>query len=128
MDITTSKDIGTHTNEDFYIYVPSTANGRGSHAEGNGTITLNNFEHSDGQYNASTKIDNTFGTAGNTLYSLGIGTSPVARANAVEVKQNGDIFIKGIGSYNGTNYSTASSLQTVIGNIPSAVTESTVSG
>ena len=128
LDITTSKDIGTHTNEDFYIYVPSTANGRGSHAEGNGTITLNNFEHSDGQYNASTKIDNTFGTAGNTLYSLGIGTSPVARANAVEVKQNGDIFIKGIGSYNGTNYSTASSLQTVIGNIPSAVTESTVSG
>lgn len=126
--ITTSKDLGTHTNENFYIYCSPTAIGAGSHAEGGGTIALNNYEHAEGKFNASFKVDNIFGNAGNTLYSIGVGTSPIARINAIEVKQNGDVYVKGIGSYDGTNYSASSTLQTVIGNIPSAVTESTVSG
>ena len=114
--ITTSKDLGTHTNEDFYIYCPPTAIGRSSHVEGKGTIALNDYEHAEGNFNASFKVNTTFGNAGNTLYSIGVGTSPIARINAIEVKQNGDVYVKGIGSYDGTNYSSASTLQSIVNN------------
>ena len=105
----------------------TTANGNASHTEGYYTVANNNVEHAEGQYNVSNKASTTFGNAGNTIHSVGIGTSN-ARKNAFEIMQNGDAYLLGIGGYNGKNYSSASTLQSVLSNIPSAVTDSTVSG
>ena len=87
--------------------------GSSSHAEGLFTFTNNVSEHAEGSYNLSTKTSGTYGNAGNTQHSIGIGNS-TTRKNAVEVMQNGDTYLYGVGSYNGTNYSSASTLQTVI--------------
>ena len=64
-----------------------------SHAEGNYTITLNDSEHASGQYNVSNSASTDFGDSGNTLFSVGNGTSTSARHNAFEIRQNGDIYI-----------------------------------
>ena len=90
------------------------ANGENSHAEGFGTIAdganshtegiftqaYNIGEHAQGQYN----ISHTRGEQpeGNTIISAGIGTSENDRKNAFEITQNGDIYIYGLGNYNGT--------------------------
>ena len=89
------------------------ANGENSHAEGFGTIAdganshtegiftqaYNIGEHAQGQYNVS----HTRGEQpeGNTIISVGIGVDS-DRKNAFEITQNGDIYIYGLGNYNGT--------------------------
>ena len=92
--------------------------GDASHVEGFWNQTLNEYEHAEGKYNKSNRAS---GNANCTIHSIGIGTSHSERANAVEVMQNGDVYIKGIGSYDGTNYSSASTLQSVVGNIPAGL-------
>jgi hypothetical protein len=87
-----------------------------SHAEGYVTLTLNDYEHAQGAYNKSTKTNSTFGNAGNTIHSIGIGTS-VARKNAEEIMQNGDMYLIGVGDYDGTNFSEAQTVQQVINGI-----------
>ena len=67
--------------------------GKYSHAEGYYTKTNNESEHASGQYNVSSKYSDTFGDSGNTLFSVGNGTSNNARHNAFEIRQNGDIYI-----------------------------------
>lgn len=62
------------------------ANGEFSHAEGYGTITNNEGEHACGKWNVSEN---------NTLFSIGNGISDDTRSNAFEIKENGDIYIKG---------------------------------
>ena len=84
----------------------STASGDCSHAEGSSTIAQNTAEHAEGKYNLSHK--KTTGTAaeqaaGSTLSSVGCGTSANDRKNAIEVMQNGDVYIKDVGGYDGTN-------------------------
>lgn len=64
-----------------------------SHAEGQYTKTSNQSEHASGQYNASSKASYAFGNSGNTLFSVGNGTSTSARHNAFEIRQNGDIYL-----------------------------------
>lgn len=64
-----------------------------SHAEGFCTITTNKFEHSSGQYNNSVSASTNFGDSGNTLFSVGNGTSKSTMHNAFEIRQNGDIYI-----------------------------------
>lgn len=79
------------------------ADGSHSHAEGLGTKATNQAEHAQGRYNKS----NT-----GTLSSIGIGTSSTDRKNAVEVMENGDVYIFGVGGYDGTEVSqTTKSLQ-----------------
>lgn len=89
-----------------------------SHAEGNWTITNNFAEHAEGTFNLSNMASSTFGDAGNTLHSIGIGKATGElkddRRNAVEVMQNGDVYIIGIGGFDGTNYEDAKTLQEVI--------------
>lgn len=68
-------------------------NSKYSHAEGYYTKTQNESEHSSGRYNVSNKTSSTFGDSGNTLFSVGNGTSNNARHNAFEIRQNGDIYI-----------------------------------
>ena len=69
------------------------ANGNYSHAEGQFTTANNTSEHASGQYNNSVSASTTFGDSGNTLFSVGNGTSESARHNAFEIRQNGDIYI-----------------------------------
>ena len=73
----------------------ATASGEGSHAEGNSTIAKNKSEHASGQYNVSSSASTTFGHAGNTLFSVGNGTSSNNRKNAFEIRQNGDTYLNG---------------------------------
>lgn len=72
------------------------AKGTGSHSEGVNTFTQNTAEHACGKYNYSTD---------NTLFSIGIGneeyTNPndgsnvtITRKNALEVTQNGKIYLR----------------------------------
>ena len=77
--------------------------GSGTHAEGRYTNAYNNAEHAEGQYNVSNKASTSFGNAGNTAHSIGIGTADNDRKNAFEIMQNGDVYVKGIGGYDGTN-------------------------
>lgn len=64
-------------------------NAYASHAEGIKNTTQNRAEHASGQYNKSNKASDTFGDSGNTLFSVGCGTSDADRKNAFEVMQDG---------------------------------------
>lgn len=91
------------------------ANGQHSHAEGVDTVTSNTAEHAEGKFNKSNKADGSFGSAGNTLHSIGIGTSASDRKNASEVMQNGDTYLIGVGGYDGKNPAASKAVQQVIG-------------
>ena len=74
-----------------------------SHAEGYETVVRNQSEHAQGRYNvshlASVELTN---HDGNTVVSVGIGEDDANRKNAFEIMQNGDIYVYGLGNYNGT--------------------------
>lgn len=94
--------------------VQTKAIGNGSHTEGLGTIANNGAEHAFGVYNKSNKESDTFYSAGNTLFSIGMGFGEDSRENAVEVMQNSDVYLRGIGDYDGTNPEDAKTLKEVI--------------
>jgi hypothetical protein len=71
----------------------TTARADYSHTEGFSTYANNQSEHASGMYNVSTSASTTFGDSGNTLFSVGNGTSTSARHNAFEIRQNGDIYL-----------------------------------
>ncbi len=102
---------GDHTHAEGYN---TKAYGQYSHSEGYGTIANNQNEHAEGVFNLSTK--------GVTQYSIGIGTSDAARKNAVEVTSEGKEYILGIGSYDGTNVTSAKDVATVASEVTDAVT------
>lgn len=82
----------------------TTASGSHSHAEGHYTRTQNQAEHAEGVNNVSHKNSTTFGDSGNTIHSVGIGTfGSQTLKNAVEVMQNGDMYLYGVGGYVGTD-------------------------
>ena len=76
--------------------------GQASHLEGNYCISRNIYEHGEGRYNLSHKASDTYGDSGNTQHSVGIGSAG-DRKNAFEIMQNGDVYVKGLGGYDGTN-------------------------
>lgn len=94
----------------------TTANTQASHAAGYYTSTKNRSEFSIGEYNNSVSASTTFGNSGNTLFSVGNGTSNNARHNAFEIRQNADIYI----TLNGQDVKLQdkfSSIDTTIGDI-----------
>lgn len=93
------------------------ANGKYSHAEGFTTITYNEAEHASGRYNNSVEKTESNTNADATLFSIGIGDSKKQRKNAFEVKQNGDIYIEGVGGYDGTTLDDATDVATVISSL-----------
>ena len=103
---TTASGENSHTEGSSTIAI-----GNYSHAEGLYTVAQNTVEHAQGQYNISNKLNTVFGDQNNTIHSIGIGTSTSNRKNAVEVMQNGDMYVINIGNYNGTNFTTSSTLQ-----------------
>ena len=97
----------------------TTAQGNGAHAEGIDTIAQNQSEHAEGQYNKSHKASTTYGNAGNTIHSVGIGTGAGSleeqdRRNAIEIMQNGDVYLYGVGDYDGADIDEAKTLQEAI--------------
>lgn len=74
-----------------------------SHAEGIHTEATNTAEHAAGKYNKSNQ---------GTIHSVGVGTSVDDRKNAWEIDESGNVYIKDIGGYDGTNPSASTSLQT----------------
>ena len=92
---TSANSIYTHAEGNRTI-----ANGTYSHAEGNRTIANNAYEHACGRYN---KSDDTSTTSRQTRFSVGIGTSDTVRRNAIEAKSNGDVYIYGVGGFDGQN-------------------------
>lgn len=85
---------------------PNTASGYGSHAEGCITLAQNQSEHAEGSANVSHKASDNAGNAGNTQHSIGIAfgdNTGTYRKNAVEVMQNGDYYLLGVGGYQGTD-------------------------
>lgn len=79
----------------------TTASGNYSHSEGYLNTAQNQTEHAEGQCNISHKTNDNFGNAGNTIHSIGIGTSTNASTNAEEIMQNGDMYVYGVGNYDG---------------------------
>jgi len=107
--------------------------GRGSHSEGEQTLSRNQAEHAQGMNNLSHQASSTFGNAGNTHFSIGIGTDGFNAKNAIEIMQNGDFYLYGVGGYNGTNPNTSgvSTLQALLGTFKTkqtAVVDPTASG
>lgn len=94
---------GAHAEGYGGVSSPNTASGAGSHAEGCGTTAQNQSEHAEGANNLSHKASNSWGNAGNTLHSIGDSGTMDVKNNAVEVMQNADMYIKGIGGYQGTD-------------------------
>ena len=84
---------GDGNNSSVVIGDTQKANGEYSFAEGQNTVANNRSEHAMGEFNESHHLNNTFGSSGNTLFSIGNGTSDTNRKNALEVMQNGDIYI-----------------------------------
>lgn len=92
-----------------------------SHAEGIGTIADGDYSHSEGLYTkASNEAEHAEGkynlsTLGKTMHSVGIGEADDIRMNAFEIFNDGSVLVKGIGGYDGTNGTSAKTIQTVIG-------------
>lgn len=101
-----SKAIGAGSHAEGYYTI---ANKEYSHAEGGNTKTTNFYEHASGKYNNS--LNNV------TLFSIGCGTSESVRKNAFEVDTSGNVYIKGINDYDGTNSSADVSIQNFYNNI-----------
>lgn len=113
--------------------------GNYSHTEGNSTKALGQSAHASGEYSEANKqasfaagyraiANNQIGeialgknniSSTNTMLSVGIGTD-AQKQNAFEIKTTGDVFIKGIGNYDGINQSGAISLQAKIQALDSA--------
>lgn len=93
-------------------------NSESGHVEGYENIAQNDCEHAEGRYNRSHK-GNT--AASNTRHSIGIGLNASGRKNAVEVMENGDVYIIGVGDYDGTNPGDGKSLQAALTQINSTL-------
>ena len=81
------------------------ATGDHSHAEGLGTKTMNEGEHACGKYNK---------TKQGQLFSIGFGGNDNTRKNAVEVTEDGTVYVKGIGDFTGENSEDSVSLAEAI--------------
>ena len=82
---------------------------------GNNQVTNAN-EVAIGKYNKSNS---------DTCFSVGMGISDTDRKNAFEVKQNGEIYITGIGGFTGDNYNSSKSVQEVINELINKLNEIT---
>lgn len=83
------------------------AEGKGSHAEGYNTLAANEYSHTEGKCTQATnEAEHAEGKYNlshlHTISSIGIGADKDNRLNAIEVIDNGDVYIKGIGNYDGT--------------------------
>ena len=100
---TSATGAGSHAEGYGGSVYKNVASGMGSHAEGTGTTAQNQSEHAQGSNNLSHKASNDFGSAGNTHFSIGDSGLMNVKHNALELMQNADLYIKGLGGYQGTD-------------------------
>lgn len=102
----------------------NTASGESSHTEGAQTLASANHSHAGGfaskvssprgfahgrNVEAKSNVEGQFVVGKynksntNQIASVGIGTSDTARKNAFEIMSNGDVYVIGLGGYDGTN-------------------------
>lgn len=94
----------------------SDAIGSSSHAEGSGTKAQGDISHTEGYYTISNNpcehaegscnVSHTGDDSNKTIHSIGIGyaagsASAAHRQNAEEIMKNGDIYVYGVGGYDG---------------------------
>lgn len=88
-----SSSAGTSDNQWACVAIGTEAESYGNYATSfSRTKSTNESEFSCGKFNNSVSASTTFGDSGNTLFSVGNGTSTNARHNAFEIRQNGDIY------------------------------------
>lgn len=108
--IETATDLTNLSFANVIMYkIEQMAGGNNSHAEGYNTITFNTGEHAEGKYNYPI-IENSV----KTISTIGIGANGGDRQNAVAVLDDGKVFIKGVGSYQGTSTTNTYDLADVI--------------
>lgn len=108
--------LGENTAEGQYSHAEgnfNSAGGKCSHTEGYYNSASNDYQHVEGIYSFSRKGTTESDTP---IHVIGIGTGERMQLNAVEIMRNGDNYIYGIGNYDGTNYSSAQTLQEVVNN------------
>ena len=96
----------------------SKSRGEDSFSVGFNTVAENDQELAAGRYNFSHKGSESWGDPGNTIHSIGIGTEESNRTNAVEVMQDGKVYVIGAGGYDGKTLEGASDLATILNGIP----------
>lgn len=74
--------------------------GKNAHVSGESCLAFNDNEFACGKYNESVVSDQ---ASQRTIYSIGIGDGDNNRRNAIEVKENGEVYINGVGGYYGSN-------------------------
>ena len=80
--------------------ITTLALGSASHAEGCATSALNDYEHASGRFNISISSDS---ESASTRFTVGKGDAPTSCKNIFELKENGDLYLHGIGGFDGTN-------------------------
>ncbi len=87
-------NVGGGKSNSLVVGLQSSAYGSTAQAMGRNVVSNNDFEHSTGRYNNSTRTNTTFGDSGNTLLSVGNGhyKNGAHNHNALEIRQNGDIY------------------------------------
>ena len=71
---------------------------------GDSLNTTNDYEFALATCNVSSSATTSFGNSGNTLFSVGNGKSNSSRHNAIDIRQNGDIYIADTNDTSTTNY------------------------
>ena len=87
------------------------AKGNNSFVGGNRNSAYNDSEVAFGHYNKSSQSSD---AAAASIATIGIGTDKDNRKNAVEIMQNGDAYMIGVGGYDGTNPDSAARVQDII--------------
>lgn len=99
-----------------YVYPVTGTHGDYSSCFGSYTVAQGKNSTVVGKYNYPSASD---------IFSVGIGSgmNAVSRSNAVLVTQSGDVYIKGIGNYDGGDYTSSGvkSIQTVISELQAAL-------
>ena len=126
---TVSIGTGSHAKNQYSIAIGSSSNYRNLATEGDWSVaigtalsTKNYQEVAVGANNVSHHRNNSTGDAGNTAYSVGCASSLQTSdaANSLEIMQNKDTYVYGVGGYDGkhiktdTGYESTKTLQDVI--------------
>lgn len=115
--MTRAKGAYSHT-EGQYTFTHADA----AHSEGNNTHAQAPFSHTEGIGTKSNPniqgqhVEGYFNAESDGVKVIGCGTSDDDRKNAVDVKQDGRVFVKGLGNYDGVDSDNASDLKSVIDN------------
>ncbi len=102
-----------------------------AHSEGNNTHAQAPFSHTEGIGTKSNPdiqgqhVEGYFNAESDAVKVIGCGTSDNDRKNAVEVKQDGIVYIKGIGGFTGANSESSKSVQEVINELVNKLNEIT---